>query len=194
MTVYARSDVASVAIPPDLGGCGERHSRPVKDDGKPARLFALACPPCESALAGNPQWSAHRWEIPLTPDEEHEADMLERQSERLLQQERAEAARERGRQVMARNSGLGEDEEPVVVVGQGQQTAPTEPTPGPEEDPEPPAKPQDDKSAELAEEDDKIDLHTLTLNQLRVKAREAGVGQGGSKKDLIARIQKASEG
>jgi hypothetical protein len=36
--------------------------------------------------------------------------------------------------------------------------------------------------------------HTLTLNQLRVKAREADVGRGGSKKDLIARIQKANEG
>ncbi|GAA4626885.1 hypothetical protein GCM10023196_036960 [Actinoallomurus vinaceus] len=187
MTVYARSDVSGVSIPPELGGCGEHHRRPVKD-GTPLKLFALACPPCERALAGNPQWSAHRWEIPLTPDEEREAEALERQSERLLQQERNEAARERSRQIAALNNGGGQDDEEVVVVG-GQAPAPLPESGG---DPAPPSSGQDQTSLQLAAEDDAVDLSTLTINQLRVKAREAGVGQGGSKKDLIERIRKAS--
>lgn len=184
MVLYARSDLAGVTVPVDAGGCGQFHRRPVRD-GAPARLFAISCSPCESYLASDPLWTAHRWEIPLTPDEEREADALERQSERLLQQERREAARERGRRVAAQANGA--DEEPAVVVG-GQ----PEPDYGKTEDLE------DDlgieptvTSEDLAFQDAEVDLQKLTVAQLRVKAREARVSQAGSKKDLIARLKGA---
>ena len=52
MTVYARSDVCSIAIPVSSGGCGEQHMRTVIR-GVPDKTFALDCPPCESYLRGD---------------------------------------------------------------------------------------------------------------------------------------------
>ena len=96
MTLYARSDVMSVSIPTESGGCGQGHSRPVIK-GAPAKTFKLDCPPCEAYLRGDrkqkilkyqinaktgqavrqervadadPMWSSTPDTIPLTPDED----------------------------------------------------------------------------------------------------------------------------
>lgn len=88
VSVFARSDLMSVSIPVTSGGCGETHSRPVRN-GAPARIWELTCAPCETYLKGSrrviagyknghlkwkmdhdPHWSATPADIPFTPDEE----------------------------------------------------------------------------------------------------------------------------
>lgn len=70
MTVYARSDVAAVAISTEHGGCGQQHSRPVDAAGDPAKLWALTCHGgCEDVLRADPLWASTVAEIPETPDE-----------------------------------------------------------------------------------------------------------------------------
>ena len=96
--LFARSDVMSVSIPAESGGCGRPggHSRPVIK-GAPVKVFKLDCPPCEAYLRGDrkpkklvyqinkntgqtvrqervadadPMWGSTPDTIPLTPDEE----------------------------------------------------------------------------------------------------------------------------
>jgi hypothetical protein len=96
MTLYARSDVCSIAIPVSSGGCGAQHTRKVTR-GVPDKVWALNCPPCESYLRGDrkakilryqtdkktgqvirqervadadPMWSSTPDTIPLSPDQE----------------------------------------------------------------------------------------------------------------------------
>ena len=96
ITVYARSDVCSIAIPKESGGCGAQHTRKVTR-GVPEKIFSITCAPCESYLKGerkqkilryqidpktgqtvrqervadaDPMFSASPDTIPLTPDEE----------------------------------------------------------------------------------------------------------------------------
>lgn len=95
--IYARSDLMSVSIPSDNGGCGVSHSRPVHG-GAPVKEWGLDCPPCEEYLKGtrkpqilkttpgdpklgipskqervadsDPHWSSTPESVPLTPDEQ----------------------------------------------------------------------------------------------------------------------------
>ena len=98
MTIYARSDLMSVAVPVTSGGCGTTHSRPVKS-GAPVKTWGLTCPPCEKHLRGDlkdriirvipgdkdlqipsrmehiadadPHWSTTPEGVTMTPDEQH---------------------------------------------------------------------------------------------------------------------------
>lgn len=54
MTLYARGDVMCIGVPVTSGGCGDTHSRPVRD-GAPVKLWALDCPGCERFLNGDRQ-------------------------------------------------------------------------------------------------------------------------------------------
>lgn len=98
MVLFSRSDVMSVNISVESGGCGRTggHTRPVIK-GAPAKTFRLDCPPCESYLRGDRKpkilkyqidkntgqsirqervpdgdslWSSTPDTVPLTPDEE----------------------------------------------------------------------------------------------------------------------------
>ena len=61
ITVYARSDVCSIAIPaPD--GCGAQHTRKVTR-GVPEKIFAITCAPCESYLKGERKQKILRYQI-----------------------------------------------------------------------------------------------------------------------------------
>jgi len=95
MSLHARSDLMSVAVPVASGGCGTTHTRPVRN-GAPAKVWRLDCQPCETYLKGggrtrlqytpgdkevgllptqervadtDPCWSATEESIPETPDE-----------------------------------------------------------------------------------------------------------------------------
>lgn len=98
MSLYARSDLMSVSIPPTSGGCGRTHTRPVTK-GVTAKVWKLDCASCESYLRGDgkpkvikvipgdkennipsrmehvidahPQWSNTPEGVPPTPDEQH---------------------------------------------------------------------------------------------------------------------------
>jgi thiol-disulfide isomerase/thioredoxin len=81
MTLYAMSSLSSSAVPVSHGGCGVRHSRPVKN-GAPVKLWALDCPPCETELRDSPHWAPTISEIPETYDEKIEREDKEKRGER----------------------------------------------------------------------------------------------------------------
>lgn len=176
MVIYARSDVLGVGVPVDGGGCGVFHSRPVLD-GAPAKLFAVDCPPCEQYLRSRlpDQWTPNRWDIPLTPDEDREASVLEDQARRLQEANASTATRAAVQEIKAEKARVAEA---VAAL------------PPPRRDPEPDTRLS---SEDLARQDTAANLAGLTVAQLRVKAREAGVSQAGSKKELVARLE-ASRG
>jgi len=96
MTLYARGDLQFISIPATSGGCGDSHSRPVRN-GAPDKTWKLDCGSCEEYLKGSrkakilkttpgdvkagipakqervndsdPMWSSTADTIPLTPDE-----------------------------------------------------------------------------------------------------------------------------
>lgn len=68
MPVYARSDLASVAVSAAHGGCGEVHSRPAPG-GNPEKIWSISGCSCEDHLRHDPLWSATLSEIPETHDE-----------------------------------------------------------------------------------------------------------------------------
>lgn len=98
MSVYARSDVCSVAIPMDQGGCGSAHYRPLVQ-GAPAKVWKLSCGFCEDIIKRDIRASTVEWidkdrvkreyntstwgddptRIPLTPDEERVSHTMERE-------------------------------------------------------------------------------------------------------------------
>lgn len=105
MTLYARSDVMSVAIPAEGGGCGEGHSRPVRN-GAPVKLWGLTCMPCEKVLRDDiardigynkkdgshyrhevGMWSENSLHVPKTPDELELIDQYEREGKQQLARE-----------------------------------------------------------------------------------------------------------
>ena len=92
VAVYARSDMVSVAVPPEHGGCGAQHIRPMVE-GAPAKLWRLDCPYCTVALKEDPRWSADQMTVPLTPDEERVAKRLEEEGDRVMHQVSAALAK-----------------------------------------------------------------------------------------------------
>jgi hypothetical protein len=62
MTLYARSDVCAISIPVTSGGCGNSHTRPVRN-GAPDKDFRLDCPQCEGFLKGDRRPQVLRYEI-----------------------------------------------------------------------------------------------------------------------------------
>ena len=119
MTLYARSDLMSVAVPVESGGCGQNHSRPVIK-GAPAKVWALDCPAhCEPYLRGDsrpkllryetdkntgrvlrqervadrdPHWSSTADSAPLTPDEERTNAVRQERGAQQIQMIQALAA------------------------------------------------------------------------------------------------------
>lgn len=90
-TAYCSSDITSIAISPDQGGCGRSHER------NGARVFRVDCEACSAVVLGHsrpkvwkwggrergymqgqldtwPGWSATVQDIPLTFDEQLERD------------------------------------------------------------------------------------------------------------------------
>ena len=69
MTLYPASSPMAVIVPTEtFGGCGNLHSRPVRN-GAPVHPWVFDCPPCENHLRHDPLWSTTLSEIPETHDE-----------------------------------------------------------------------------------------------------------------------------
>lgn len=69
MSLWARSDLASVSVSATAhGGCGEIHVRPAPG-GKPVQPWKLDCPACEDHLRHDSHWSVTASEIAETHDE-----------------------------------------------------------------------------------------------------------------------------
>lgn len=81
MTIYARTDLAYVAVSPSHGGCGTSHRRPV-ETGAPVKVWALTCAACEKHLSKDQLWSSQVSEIPETFDETRTREDWEKRGER----------------------------------------------------------------------------------------------------------------
>jgi hypothetical protein len=92
MSIHARGDMVFVAVPPESGGCGSSHSRPVLE-GAPVKSWVLTCPYCETALKDDPCWSRDRLKVPLTPDEESVAKQMEEKGDSVMHQVSAALAK-----------------------------------------------------------------------------------------------------
>lgn len=79
MALFARSDLAYLNVPAEIGGCGLPHSRPV-EQGAPAKVWDLGCPPCEDVKRrqNDPHWSATPEDVPLTFDQERAREKAEK--------------------------------------------------------------------------------------------------------------------
>lgn len=144
MTLYARSDLMSVWVPPAEGGCGATHSRPVTR-GVPSKSWQLDCPPCEGHLRGagkpqvlkftpgdakagilpkqervaasDPHWSSTPDSVPLTPDEQStNATRRERGSQQIQMIQALAALRATGIDVPPEAMWLLESELPSGVL------------------------------------------------------------------------------
>lgn len=68
MTIYAMTDVTSITIPADRGGCGDPHTRP--GDLPAGERFTVTCPQCEPVIiAGSTGWAHTPDGVRLTCDE-----------------------------------------------------------------------------------------------------------------------------
>jgi len=77
MSLWARSDLASVSVSAAHGGCGEVHVRPAPG-GNPVQLWKLDCEACADYLRSDPHWSVTASEIPETHDEKLAREDFER--------------------------------------------------------------------------------------------------------------------
>lgn len=174
MTLYARSDVQTVAVSPDLG-CGKAHTRPNRKDGTPVRTWELDCARCETQLEDDAQWSKSRYNVPLTAEEQAELEDLNKRAESIAATERIAAAREVARTVVEKQQGPDDydpDDEPVDDEDAGE---------GEHEDDG-----GEDDSGGGGQSDDLDDLSRKDLNAL---ARDAGLNIKGTRDEVIARLR-----
>jgi hypothetical protein len=190
VVLYARSDVVGVGVPNDGGGCGQFHSRPVIE-GKPVKLFAIDCPLCEDYLTRRlpDQWTPDRWRIPLTPDEAAQVETLERQAKAMQERESQTRARLLAAELAAQASEVRRDtpEDEVILVRPTAQRPVSPPPPEPVAPVSPP--PVVKSSEQLAAEDAATNLGKLTVAQLKVLCREAGLPATGNRAALVKRLE-----
>lgn len=194
MALYGRSDVMSVAVPLNSGGCGATHSRPVAD-GVATEEWDLerACARCARVLRKDPLWSASVAEIPETPDERAAREDAEKRGERALKKAQEEtnvkltgltAQIVELLQKQGQGAVPGEDVIAALVareVAKAMQngTISLALAQEPEPEPEPYAVPS---GASLER------MHVRTLGKM---CRERGLNDKGGKTDLIARLTAA---
>lgn len=172
MTVYARSDVMSVSLSMEHGGCGATHSRPVTH-GAPAQSWGLDCPACENHLRSDPHWNINLSEVPETPDEERVR--LDREKKGQTNQQDllvaailaiAQSQQELPDNLAKAIAALSEaraDQEPVITHGEA-----------PDEEPA---------------ENEAVDLNKMRVPELRDLAASRNLDATGTRADLVARLQ-----
>ena len=215
MTLYARSDLRFVTIPPESGGCGDSHSRPVRN-GAPDKIWKLDCLPCESYLKGDrkprilkttpankeagiaakqerladcdPMWSSTPESIPLSPDEARTKHVkIEKGEQQLRALESLIALKAGGIDIMSRPEVLYYLQNSGLTDGmiQGQLLCPL----------------GHENAAGIKfcgecgigmtaqkEIEADIPLDMLHIATLKKKCRDAGISDKGKKEDLIARL------
>ena len=215
MTLYARSDLRFVTIPPESGGCGDSHSRPVRN-GAPDKIWKLDCLPCESYLKGDrkprilkttpankeagiaakqerladcdPMWSSTPESIPLSPDEARTKHVkIEKGEQQLRALESLIALKAGGIDIMSRPEVLYYLQNSGLTDGmiQGQLLCPL----------------GHENAAGIKfcgecgigmtaqkEIEADIPLDMLHIATLKKKCRDAGISDKGKKEDLIERL------
>lgn len=173
MVMYARSDELEIKCE---ARPGTSHVRPHKTkdplDGF-VETWGVDCKPCERGhLKTNPHWAPTRHRIPLTPDEQAEAEAAIQDAARMDAQIKLMEARERSRQYRELAASGELDQlagEPVIttasdVVSGGHGEA------------------GDELSADAG-----ASYRGLTVKDLQSLARDRGLQVSGTKDELVAR-------
>lgn len=166
MTLYARSDIATVAI----GGVNHTHRRPMRQDGTPVKRWSLECDECEPALADDVLWSKNKFKIPLTAEEEEETKRLNEEANAAIERERIAAARALAEGVNRRQDESADDEDDKPATS--------------------------DKIGGDQDEDDQtdtskvepVDYSKMSYPQLQKAAKERGLDATGKKEALVERL------
>lgn len=175
MVLYARNDIQSVSVPQGVGGCGNEHKRPAKSDGSPVPIWGIDCPGCENHLNNDVHWSRSRYRIPLTPDEEQEAQEAKELAQAAMQQQQIQVARQMAEAALVARGAVPEiDPADIAVTG-------SEAVPGSPEA----AGGQRDRGALV--ESAKANYAALGKQELKELARDRGLVLSGTKEDLVAR-------
>lgn len=164
MTLYARSDVAGVAI----GGVNHTHRRPLRGDGTPVRRWALTCSDCESALDDDALWSKNKYNIPLTEAEKEENERLNEEANAAIERERIAAARALAEGVNKQSQQTADDPDDTPVTDDKQGDEQTSPD-------VPPAVEQ-------------VDYSKMAYPELQKLAKERGLDATGKKDAIIQRL------
>jgi hypothetical protein len=216
MSLYARSDLMSVAVPATSGGCGQSHIRPVRN-GAPEKEWELTCTPCETYLRGDrkpkilkttpgdpklgipakqervadcdPHWSATPESVPLTPDETRTNSVRTERATSQIQMIQALAAlRSAGVDVPFETQWLMERELPShLVKGSALCSSGHDNIAGAKFCAECGISMSRQKEIEATPDD--IPLDMLHIATLRKKCREAGLPDKGKKGELIAQLE-----
>lgn len=202
MTLYARSDLAAVAVSGDHGGCGEIHRRPVVA-GAPAKVWALNCHPCEDFLRSDSLWTTQVTTIPETADETAAREDIEKRGSVEQAQGVADALGQLAKlgdlpailgqfmQFMttgqiAPAAPIGAPAADIVATPEASRAPQLPPVVQPEPEPEP--EPEFEAQTETAPQ---LNLDNLTINELREIAKQNGVPITRSRDDQIAALKNA---
>lgn len=185
MTVYARSDVASVVLSAAHGGCGVVHTRPAPG-GEPVRLWELTCPSCEDHLRSDPLWGATLTSIPETPDEVAAREANDKRTAREQQERNIDVMEKLGSLPDAlRNLGPDMAQALIAALAAIQQNTPLAPPAAPQSAPKPPPAPQDGATVQ----DAPTDLEQLSTQELKDLAKRNGLPVRRSREDQITTVQ-----
>jgi hypothetical protein len=170
MTIYARSDILEE---PCRAFPGTSHIRPRRASGEPVPVWGVECTPCEQALAADPRWSRSRFKIPLTPDEEEEAQEALQQARVMQQRLELERARQANNELAASRNAMLTDlmNEDVVVTTAADNRGPVPP--------QVPVPPQRNYAA---------DYGAFTKAELTELLRERGLSVAGTKAEMVGRL------
>jgi hypothetical protein len=73
-----RVKAGTISVPVSRGGCGEQHTAFVNEDGR----VCIKCPSCAPVMVGSHHgWAATPAGVPLTPDEQGEVQVAEREGQ-----------------------------------------------------------------------------------------------------------------
>lgn len=184
MTVYARSDVASVALSAAHGGCGKTHTRPAPG-GEPVKVWALTCPSCEDHLRSDSLWGSTPTSIPETPDEVAAREANDKRSAREQQERNVEVMEKLGELPNALRN-LGPDMAQALIAALA---ALQNATPAPAAAAQSAPEPQDEPSDETGARDAPTDLDELSTAELKDLAKARGVPVRRSREDQISALK-----
>lgn len=183
MTVYARSDVASVTISTAHGGCGSVHSRPAPG-GEPVQTWALDCPPCEDILRKDSLWGSSATSIPETPDEVAIRESNEKRTTRQQQERNVEVMEKLGALPEALRN-IGPDMAQALVAALSTILPALQAQSGTQ------SAPQDTPQSEVQDEpeDAPTDIEGLSTQELKDLAKRLGVPVRRSRDDQLAALK-----
>lgn len=184
MTVYARSDVASVALSAAHGGCGNVHTRPAPG-GEPIETWGLTCPSCEDHLRHDSLWASTATSIPETPDEVQAREANEKRTSREQQERNVDVMEKLGTLPDAMRS-IGPDMAQALLAALAPFIAAAQAIPqAPAMASLTASEPEDEVPSARQPEDAPTDIESLSATELKELAKNYGLPVRRSREDQL---------